>query len=227
MKKIIETIKQKWAEYLLEIIVITFGILLAFGLTNWNENRKEKVSEKILLRELSRNLKANVTSLEESIKADKFTQGLSEDIVHFLSNKKPFSDSLDFFSVAYRETINIVSSSFTTMKSVGLNIVKNDVLREKIINLYEVEYLILDEHTRFIQETEFQASLIPLWNKHFKLIAGKMEPNDYSELLNNHEILNIYSRILFWKSTSIQAKLNSIEDSKELISIIELELLKK
>ena len=52
MKKILETLQRKWAEYLLEMIVITFGILGAYSLNSWNERRKSGIEEKIVLNAL-------------------------------------------------------------------------------------------------------------------------------------------------------------------------------
>ena len=56
MKKILETLKQRWAEYLLEIFVITIGILGAYGLNNWNEDRKERILESKYLKRLQTDL---------------------------------------------------------------------------------------------------------------------------------------------------------------------------
>ena len=52
MKKFIELIKEKWGEYVIEILVITLGIFGAFILNNWNESRKQNERFKIFTEQL-------------------------------------------------------------------------------------------------------------------------------------------------------------------------------
>lgn len=68
MKKILETLKLKWTEYLLEIFVITFGILGAFGLNNWNEVRKEAAKEQQILGQLIEEYHLNLLQLDQKIR---------------------------------------------------------------------------------------------------------------------------------------------------------------
>jgi hypothetical protein len=64
MKKIIEILKLKWAEYLLEIIVIVVGVLGAFALDNWNEQNKNSVKEKVYLSDIHKDFKKNKNQFE-------------------------------------------------------------------------------------------------------------------------------------------------------------------
>lgn len=53
MKRIHSTLKENWPEYILEIMVITIGILGAFALNNWNEGNKSEKEEKAILVQLA------------------------------------------------------------------------------------------------------------------------------------------------------------------------------
>jgi hypothetical protein len=62
MRKLLSTFVQKWPEYLLEILVITIGILGAFTLNNWNEKSKEKQKEKDYIIRFIQDLKRDTSN---------------------------------------------------------------------------------------------------------------------------------------------------------------------
>lgn len=67
MKKIINHLTSDWYKYLLELIVITAGVIGAFALNNWNENRKYAIEETKILNNLNTEFRENGKSLAQSI----------------------------------------------------------------------------------------------------------------------------------------------------------------
>lgn len=65
MKRILTTLKEKWPEYLLEIFVITIGILGAFALNSWNEKRDQRIKESSILREINFEFEKNRELFDE------------------------------------------------------------------------------------------------------------------------------------------------------------------
>ena len=47
-----------------EIVLVVIGILIALSINNWNENRKNGIKERVILRSLRVNLKENLKLLE-------------------------------------------------------------------------------------------------------------------------------------------------------------------
>lgn len=121
--------KQKWAEYLLEIIVIIFGILGAFFLDHWNEERKEAEQEQVVLKQLKKDYKANLAQLVNKIEMREqiITQCLS--LLEIASSSENIStDSLSIrFATLYMDP---TFDPIDVVRSEDIKLVRNDTLKQ-------------------------------------------------------------------------------------------------
>src|ERR1700710_2565774 len=62
---LVATLRHRWPEYLIEIFVIVFSISVSFGLDQWKERRREDEIERLYLKTLADNLRADVEGLGE------------------------------------------------------------------------------------------------------------------------------------------------------------------
>lgn len=147
-----------WKRYGLEFLSIFIAVVAAFGLNNWNDNRKRQQAESKILAEIYHGLEKDTEDLvlnemghKAGIEAVRYFRGL-------LADKPVAKDSmlLHYFSLT-RDFVSIQNTSgYETLKSRGFELIDNDSLRTKIISLYEYDYNTLRKLEEEYHELQFQ-----------------------------------------------------------------------
>ena len=87
----------KYTRYAIgEIVLVVIGILIALSINNWNENRKERIQEAILLHQLLIDFNSNLEQLDQKI-------GMRKDFMH--SSKQLFK-YIDHPDLRNKDSIN-------------------------------------------------------------------------------------------------------------------------
>ena len=138
MKRIFSTLSQKWPEYLLEMIVITFGILGAYMLNNWNEQRKLDYATTQALSNVLEDLKQDSIQFDfHVVNSERIADNLKKTIVNLLINGS--NDSLEFTYQRSRGYLVAVvnNSAFQSMNELGLVAnIEDDELRLGLMNYF-------------------------------------------------------------------------------------------
>ncbi len=222
MNRIIEHLKENWIKYGFETLVITAGILLAFGLNSWNEGRKTKQLEVDMIRSLIKSTEANLWNEVETGKRELVVSKSAEIMQVVLDNDLPYHDSLEihFRGIYLHYETWIDYSAFEMLKNSNYILISSDSLREQVRNWYGVRLpgreSIQDEIKDIIKDMVNHNE----WFKGYNPI----ELTDFEKLKKDHRFHGLVSYKI-WKSKAWGQRLtDSARNSYPLLVSLREEL---
>jgi hypothetical protein len=226
MKK---TKSENWKKYGFEFLSMFIAIIAAFALTNWGDNIKNDNSEHKILVEISNGLEKDLEDIELNMFGHK--QGISA--CNYFRNlfigKDLETDSLMiYYHTLTRDFVSIQNiAGYETLKSRGLELIKNDSLRLKIISLYEYDYNTLRKLEEEYSEMQFHKNYFKEINEelapHFNIdndgdITGinlplKIQENKKNKLLVYLWKIQINRLFILQYYSDIKKKVNELRDN--------------
>ena len=125
-----------------EIVLVVIGILIALQINNWNNDRKDADLEIKILKEISSNLNSDISDIEHQINFNNLLIKHNSSVLNHLINKTALTDSLKH-SYSFLWGYGHFSGNtvgYENLKSRGVSLIKDDLLRNAISELYENTY---------------------------------------------------------------------------------------
>lgn len=140
--RIFNHLKSEWYKYVLEMVVVILGILIAFNLDQWSDARNNRKEEIEILKELKGALSADLEEVQDIIQMHEYSIRSSRIILKVIKDNLPYNDSLDA-CFAYTHAFSVFSGRvgpIEQLKNTNLAIISNDRLRLEIISMYDEAY---------------------------------------------------------------------------------------
>lgn len=218
-----------WKYAVGEVVLIVVGILIALAAADWNDRRVQRNEELALLDELGTGLQQDLgaveAALEQVLDAERQLMALQE----LFANPRPYDSSMDalFGAVYGNRIIFLNTAAYETLKSVGLNSVSNDVLRQRITRLFNHSYTLMLMNNDIDMDINMDV-IRPYYLRNFHDIAilKSAKPIDFDVLIADPYYRNVVNyRLVVLRNNRITSYTAIVEEMGEVLALLDEELL--
>lgn len=184
----------KYLKYAIgEILLVMIGILLALQVNNWNQNRKDRIEEQLLLKQLQTEFKSNLGQLDEKI-------AIREEIMNSASNLLSY---IDYPETVVKDSINrdiALTIGYTTFDPIVTDLANSGGL--KLLTNNSLKQLLSYWTSEIIQVTESEQTwynyrnniYLPYLIQHYQLRTARDEliKTDYLKKYQSDKEIDSY-----------------------------------
>ena len=233
MKQILNHLASDWYKYLLELIVITAGVLGAFALNNWNEDRRNENRSQEYLVVLSEELDLNINRL--TLHLGNIEEMLDNTYYYLkvITSDLPVGDTLVAQLTAKIGPVYIRELSSTAItdlvRSGSLDLLEDEELKRELLKIpTDYENFINNSTSARLHWSDLirpyyqkNADLLNMWDSVgiYKVPKAKFQPN-FDAFYHNREFSNmLVSRLRIMENLrkNIVYNINALEKTNSRI----------
>ncbi len=231
-----------------EIILVVIGILIALQINNWNENRKERAIEIVLLENLQKDLSLDTLDINYNLKYHSIFINEEKKLLNFLSSDLEIPNTNIDYNAALTTPLLIVlhESTFENLQNNRIDILTNNELHKNISRFYDFFNTAIKKIENELSSYETYDVKLPYFLKYCKLdpntppmIVSSPESKDYysAELKKPAIILNkiheakkddgfkiLLSESISFRQVTIDLYIEMLNRIRELNNAIDIEL---
>ena len=245
LRRFMQHIKeQNWFAVGLDIIVVIVGIFLGMQVQQWYEDIQLRDIEKKVLLEIQLDMDINRRDIGRMIEEKEQRLARVTELNEHLINKKPAYDRIgtDLRLASSTQQFEPRTMGYASFNANGINIVRNEEVRNSIIRMYGLWFqrLIMEgrEYEQFDNPT---IDLLPYLKKHLVVDTNSTDSHvaedidykyenyglavkDYDALLNDSEFLLILQKTMYNRAEKIILAKRIVDDIEDLEELLKAEL---
>ena len=211
-----------------EIVLIVLGILVALQINNWNVNNGQIKLEEEILTELRENLQGDVELLGFALNGNQQHINATSIVLRFLQKDISYDDSLEvhFGNLIGTGFFTEYRTAYENLESVGVNIIRNNALRQQITSLYSSRYKYVDDLEKEFDVPWVVQHLYPAVMQEVNTIQmwSKAKPRNINAIQENYLLQETLKMSKFNREVMLNVYEELLGEVKSLIKDIEAEL---